>query len=121
MEQREKLDAAIDELQNLGVGAFTAAPPLFRLLWRVGVSVPPPLFLPFGRLALGFGAFFAVGWLPLQWLIRGGQLLDRLVVEVTISIVVGAAFGIILAAYYRYRARSLRLPSWAEFLANTSR
>jgi len=120
VELRERMDAAVRELERLGVEGFTAAPPLFRLLWRVGVDVRPPLFLPFGRFALLSGSFFAVGWFALRWLGRGGQLMGTVEFEVTLAIVTGAAFGILLAAYYRHRARSLQLPSWPVFVASLS-
>ena len=115
MEQREKIEAAVRDLRGRGVGAFTAAPPIFRWLWRLGVGVPPPLFIPFGKSAIALGVAFAVLWPAVGWLLRGGQFLDSLPVEAATALLGGTLFGISMAGYYRYRARRLRLPAWEQY------
>jgi hypothetical protein len=44
---QEKIAAAVAELVARGVGKSTAAPILYRILWRLGVHLPPPLFQNF--------------------------------------------------------------------------
>lgn len=36
-----------------------AAPPAWRVLWRMGIEAPPPLFMSFLPVALVLGTFFA--------------------------------------------------------------
>lgn len=48
----QKADHLIAELGQEGVGPYTVAPPLFRLLWALGLEVPPPLFLGFFPLSV---------------------------------------------------------------------
>ena len=115
MDQREKIEAAVRDLRDRGVGAFTAAPPMFRWLWRFGVNLPPPFFLSFGRAFAIFGGGFAVLWPAVNWLIRGGQLPGPPALEAATALVAGALFGLLMAGYFRLRARRLRLPDWESY------
>jgi Family of unknown function (DUF6404) len=49
-------------LQAAGIGRYTTAPPLYRLLWRMGVETPPPHFASLGSIALLMGLFFGMSW-----------------------------------------------------------
>jgi hypothetical protein len=40
----DKRRRALAMLDERGVSAWTASPPLYRLLWRMGARVPPPHF-----------------------------------------------------------------------------
>ena len=60
MTHLQKVDHLIEELGHKGVGYYTAGPPLFRLLWKLGSDIPPPFFLEFRKLALMIGTFFGV-------------------------------------------------------------
>jgi hypothetical protein len=110
--EREKIDAAVAELRSRKVGGSTAAPALYRLLWALGLRVPPPLFQGFPGLVLVHGTFFGlllalpIGLVtgvrnPLEW--------------VAAWVAGGLAFGVLMAAYFRGFARRLGLPRWAEY------
>jgi hypothetical protein len=62
MAHRQKVERLIEELSQQGMGYYTVAPPLFWLLWALGLEVPPPLFLGFRKLTLLMGTFFGVLW-----------------------------------------------------------
>ena len=96
---------------------FWREPAPFVTCWRrrFGVNVPPPLFIPFGRLAIVLGAGFAVLYPAVKWLLRGGQFRDPLPVEAATALLGGVLFGISMAGYNRYRARKLRLPTWEQY------
>jgi hypothetical protein len=116
-DHRGRVEAYIDEMAGLGIGTYTSAPPLFRLLWALGFEIPPPLFLTALPLTLIAGSMFAIFWglgmslvvwrssygLP-AWLVLG------------VAVLAGLLFGACLAAYYRWKARSLSLPSWENYL-----
>ena len=55
-----KLDSALALLAASGIWRSNYAPPIRRLLWRVGVNIPPPHLASFGFnfifSAIGFGA-----------------------------------------------------------------
>ncbi len=40
----EKRQRALAMLEERGVPGWTASPPPYRLLWRIGVRIPPPHF-----------------------------------------------------------------------------
>jgi uncharacterized protein DUF6404 len=115
MTHRQKVDRLIADLGKRGVGAFTVAPPLFRLLWSLGLEVPPPLFLGFVTLTLLMGGFFGVVWGVFMWLLQWQS--GRVPVETAVLNAVGAGllFGLSMAAYYRWKAVRLGLPSWESY------
>jgi hypothetical protein len=134
MTHRQKVDHLIEELRHRGLPASTAAPPLFRLLWALGLETPPPVFWGFipSMLFMGgfFGFFFGLFmelafliWLILGeglWLGHGGgQLLSRGIFGFTVvagvAAVAGLLFGLPMAAISRWKAAQLRLPSWEDY------
>ena len=115
MNHREKLERMYRHTDALGIGRSTVAPPAWRLLWRLGAEVPPPLFAPFLPMALATGGFFALGWGLVMWLgfwSRQGMTFGS---AVMLSLAAGAIFGLVMAGVYRYLARKHGLPAWAEY------
>jgi len=52
--------AIADVLEAQGVSRYKIAPPLYRLVWRLGVNAKPPIYQSFGMLVLSNGVPFAV-------------------------------------------------------------
>ena len=123
MTHQEKVDHLIEKLGQQGIGPYTAAPPLFRLLWRLGLEVPPPLFLGFRQLTLLMGTFFGVLWGVLwglfMWLWQWqGEIPAGVAVLTTVfaAVFAGLAFGLIMAVVSRWKAARLGLPSsWEDY------
>jgi hypothetical protein len=123
MTHRQKVDHLIQELDRQGVSSNMAAPPLFRLLWALGLEVPPPLFLGLFQYALVLGIPFGVLWGIGMWLWVWQELgLAGLIVGVPSTVVAGLLFGLVMAGFFRrWAARQLRwkgveLPSsWEEY------
>jgi Family of unknown function (DUF6404) len=125
MDYHEKVEAHIAELSRRGINKHITAPPHFRLLWVLGLKVPPPLFLPFLAnmgiasllvlidlyvvalglalipnlyvVAVGLGLVPASIWMPVVWIL--------------ISLLGGVANAI----YYQRKSRSLNFPSWQDY------
>jgi uncharacterized membrane protein len=111
------VDAYIAEMAALGVGTYTAAPPFFRLLWGMGLRIPPPLFMGYVPLTLITGGIFAVLWGIGMWLISWRTQSDMPIwLAVVVSLLAGLLFGLGMASYYRSRSRKLPLPSWQNYL-----
>jgi hypothetical protein len=55
----EKVHRYLSETREQGVGGWTAAPPLIRLLWLLSLDVPPPFYWSFAAVAVLSGCFFA--------------------------------------------------------------
>ncbi|CAN5191324.1 hypothetical protein BH23GEM2_BH23GEM2_23140 [soil metagenome] len=64
---RRRMLAITDELHTKGVGRYTSAPPIFRLAWRLGYDVKPPLYQSFSAIAISGAVWFAVVWGLFAW------------------------------------------------------
>ena len=123
MTHRHKVDHLIEELGQQGVGAYTVAPPLFRLLWALGSEVPPPFFLGFGKLTLlmgtSFGILWGVLWGVFMWLWAWqGQLPAAIGALVTVfaAVLAGLLFGLVMAGFIRWKAERLGIASsWEDY------
>jgi hypothetical protein len=97
-----------DMRQKLGLfGQFSAAPPIYRLLRRLGIKVTPPLFGSFWSLFWSYGVLY-LGIILIVWS-QGGHP------GFVLSGVFAAAGGAIAAALVRRKARKLALPRWEDY------
>lgn len=118
MTQNHKLEDYKRHMAARGVGEWSAFPPLWRILWRFGVAVPPPPFLGFLSLFALMGGLFGVLFGLAVWLLENGRY-EGISVEsaLWLALISGAAFGLAMAAYYRHLARKHRLGAWSTFPA----
>lgn len=110
-----KVEAYTALMASRGVGASTAAPPLWRLLWSLGIELPPPPFMGTAALCVLTGGLFGalMGlFLALAGLRRHPLSITELLVTAGIA---GLSFGIFMAAYYRHLARRHGLGAWSAF------
>jgi hypothetical protein len=115
MTHEELVAHFINDMKGRGIGAYTAAPAAFRMLWRLGVEVPPPHFASFWMLTLFMGVFFGVFWGLIMWAFVWR---DMPIALVLISAGLGGLlFGLAMAAYYRWHAGKLGLPRWEDYPA----
>lgn len=118
MTDNDKLDAMHRHLGALGVERSTAFPPAWRLLWRAGWHVAPPLFIGFWRLAAGTGAAFGLLWgLAMRLL----SAFFPVTVTVGSAALAGVSFGLLFAALVRMKARRYNLPPWSEYTGDGTR
>lgn len=123
MTHRQKVDHLVTELGQQGISSYTVAPPLFRLLWALGLEVPPPLFLGFRQLTILMGTFFGLLFGPLwgagMWLsVWQGQLPAGLVVLLSVFTggLAGLAWGLFMAWFMQGKAAQFGLPSsWEDY------
>ena len=115
MTHSQKVVRVIKDLQARGVNPYTTAPPLFRLLWRVGIQIPPPLFLGFSTLVVLFGLPFGALWagMMLVFMHRHHPLPPLLMPSAGAA--AGLLFGVAMALLTRRTARRLRLPRWSNY------
>ena len=107
-----KLKRAFVILEAAGVGKNSYSPPLYRIFWKCGLRVPPPQMSGFMINAILMGAFFAIGWGALMWVIVWSWQDTSLRTMVVASALAGLLFGLAMAAYARFTARRLMLPEW---------
>lgn len=129
----KRLMIALELLSERGVTPDEYAPPFFRLLWGLGLDIPPPHFMGFGTMALLKGPLFGIGLFIFLTLMssflhsmsvlglrppsaRGFSELmaDAFVVSLLVGGAVGSLFGLIAAGTAAYQRRRLGLPSWSD-------
>jgi hypothetical protein len=94
-------------------------PPMHRLLWRMGLRVPPPLLASFSANLFVMGGLFGLLW-GVLWRALMGLVLD--LGPLTLSITVGSAvaagllFGLLMALLMQHQRRRYPLPDWKTLL-----
>jgi len=111
----EKVEYMIRDLTKRGVNPYTSAPPLFRLLWKLGVELTPPLFRSFLGTALFMGSFFGAFWGLVMWLLLWHHDSMSLLGAGIVSASAGSLFGGAMGAYYRHKRAKLSLPAWRDY------
>jgi hypothetical protein len=107
----EKVRDFIALMSEAGVSQYHVAPPLYRLLWRLGVKVRPPHFQSFLVLTSITGGLFGLGMLCVSLLWADVPN----VVAFLLSSMAGVTFGVTMAAYFKQQAKDIQLPSWDKY------
>jgi|JI8StandDraft_2_1071088.scaffolds.fasta_scaffold280417_1 hypothetical protein len=116
MTQLSKIDHYKQRMAANGISPGTAFPPAWRVLWRLGVEVPPPPFVGFVPLALITGVVFGVLFGLAIWLFAVTGIIETSPASIPARAGLAAAlFGLFMAAYYRRLARKHSLGSWEAF------
>jgi len=92
-------------------------PPALRLLWRLGVDVPPPHFASFSSTALALGTFFGFAWGLAMWLFLWRAQAVPAETVLIVVFVAGLLFGTCMASYYAFGRRRYKLPPWNSLQA----
>ena len=116
MTHASKLQAYKQLMTQRGIGWSTAAPPLWQLLWSLGVALPPPLFMGFVPLFLLTGTTFGILFGTGAWVLgnRGNRTMSLGHAEV-VALITGTVFGLVMALYIRRLSRKQALGSWSAF------
>jgi Family of unknown function (DUF6404) len=113
---REKVERVVRELEAKGLDRSTTAPAIFSLLWTLGVAIPPPLFLGFVPVMLIFGVSYAFGIAVLLWLnFPADVVMFPANVVLWVSLISGVLVGLVMAAYFGRKAKTLQLPAWKDY------
>jgi Family of unknown function (DUF6404) len=121
MTHSEKLKKLYEHAPSLGISPYTLAPPIYRLFWRLGLEVAPPLFSAFLTNVLLMGGFFASAWGLCMWLFAWSFLGNiSPVIVLPFALIAGGLFGVIMALYSRYKAKQLKLPPWSQYTGQAS-
>lgn len=114
MTHDEKVAYLLNDLGQRGIGQYTIAPPIYRLLWRLGIEVKPPHFASFWSLVVPLGVVFGVLWGIFMWLFVWRHSAP-VGLDVATAALTGLLFGVVMALYYQWRARKLALPRWEDY------
>jgi hypothetical protein len=106
MNYPSKQSSALAILAATGLSRSSYEPPLYRLLWRVGLFLPPPHFASFGFNFVFNGVWFGAVWGTIMWLLVWSHQSWSGDAAIT-AVAAGVLFGLIMAVYFRYSARKL--------------
>jgi len=101
------------DMKTYKISGQVSAPPIFRLLWLLGIPVLPPLFLSFTALMIFSGGLFAAGWGSIMHFFVWTDA--SLVIQLGAPFITGAMFGLVLSTIYKLKSKALQLPSWKEY------
>ena len=106
------IQSALRFLDGKGLARVQSAPLLHRLLWRLGIALPPPILAGFGTNALVQGLLFGLFWTALMWLMlwQGSERpLALLLVagavtgeELLLAVAVGLAFSLTISFFAEF-------------------
>jgi hypothetical protein len=91
-----------------------AAPPLWRIAWRLGLKWTPPLFRSFWVNALAFGSVWAVVWL-IAWMYLPFLPMPDGVAAVGSALFGGLIFAVVTAGVADVHRKRLQLPHWRRY------
>jgi hypothetical protein len=106
--------AAQAVIEAAGIPTFRGEPLVFRLLWSLGLKVPPPHFAGVGINLAVIGTLWALLW-TIPGLFVGGW---TLVPDVFMWALAGLGIGAIQVAYIEQEARRCEIPLWEDLDAN---
>lgn len=118
------VQAALLRATEAGADRSSLLPLTHRLLWRLGLPVPPVAFSPAWLDALIlFATMYAVVplWLQVQLWWNPGFGGETLRVSAGVLTVLFAMFAVLLAAHRASERRRLGLPTWREFRRDWAR
>ena len=107
-----KRKQSLEVMARTGVSRSSYEPLAFRVLWRIGIAVPPPHFAPFLPIVLSIGMVFGVVWGALMWVILWAHIGIEWQRAFMTSGLAGLLFGSLMGLYYAYGRYKYKLPEW---------
>jgi hypothetical protein len=113
MTNDEKIEYYLRDMRQRAVGwraRWSAVPPIYRLLWRLGIKVRPPVFASFWSLAVPYAIFYGILFFIVWWLNVGHSITG-----LVLSGVAAAFMAASIAVGNRRQARKLAFPRWEDY------
>lgn len=112
MSFERKKERAIAIMESKKMWRSNYAPPLLRVLWKIGVTIPPLPFASFWQIAFLMGLFFGLSWGLIMWFCLWNDMGMPVTVAVGFSVLAGVLFGLPMAGYHWWRKKANKLPDW---------
>jgi len=112
MDFKKRRELALKILDDAGINSSVS--PYIRMLWLLGIKIPPPHFIKFWHASfimgapysLLMGAFFSLG--------ASTQKDFNFIFFAIPILIIGLIFGMAMGGYYAYSRKKHQLPSWEE-------
>ncbi|WP_422927259.1 DUF6404 family protein [Singulisphaera sp. PoT] len=115
MNHRQKVAQHIREMSARGINRFTTAPPIYRILWLLGIKVRPPFFQTPTALKRTLGCGMAVVAFVAISLWKRPHDPGEIAMYVLGAIGVAAAVGTQVAQQYTDLAKGMTFPRWEDY------
>ncbi|NIF73491.1 hypothetical protein F3J16_25390 [Burkholderia sp. Ap-962] len=114
MTPKLKIDRSLEILDSKGISRSSSAPFLHRMLWKIGIEIPPPHYLKWVQNFALSGVFFGPTWGALMYLLSLNRTPMSIGIAVFASMAAGAVFGICYATMTWSKGRKHGVPGWNE-------
>lgn len=108
---RFRREKALEILQRSGISRRNYLPPLYPLLWRMGVRLPPPHFARFHTNLLMAGSPLGIVGIGFYMMLHDQESASCAAMA-AVGVVTAALWGGAIATYYAISKRAHRIPSW---------
>lgn len=108
----EKKNKAITLMEGKNMWRSNYAPPILRLVWKLGGKMPPLPFAPFWQTLLLFTLTFGALWGIFMGIVSGNNADFSSVALLIASCKAGLIFGVLMALFHHWRRRANGLPRW---------
>ena len=115
MNHQEKVDRFVEDLTSRGAWKSNIAPPLWQLLWRLGVKTPPPLFLSFPKTLLIMGPVVGLLWGVIMWHLQYRDAGRTVLYAAILSAVFALVFSVVYAGIMGWMRKKYGLTTWEEY------
>jgi hypothetical protein len=109
-----RFDAAVAELNTVGVSGSNAMPPYLRIGRKLGFEPRPLHYETFARIAVSSGIYFAVTWGIFMSLVFWNDRGMPTAMQFFTAAGAGLLFGLGMAVWYRSVRRKNGLSSWDD-------
>ncbi len=118
MNFQQKVGHFLEEMEYLGISKFSAAPLLYRYLWRLGIQEPPPYFSTFKRnfIIQNLG-FLSLSIIVLCLMTMFFKLEFVLSITFVLPLLVfSSVFVFFNCVACQQQCKPLHLPNWEQYL-----
>lgn len=109
-ERKKERTLAIMESKKMWRSNY--APLMLRGLWTLGLRIPPLPFASFWQITFILGFGFALVWGLVMWLFTWKGMGIQPSWAILRSFSGGILFGVMMAAFHRWRKKANNLPDW---------
>lgn len=108
-------DAALKIMTRTPVSERNYCPPTFKYLWRLGIKIRPPHFMPFTHVFAFMGAPFAICAASMCQMMHQ-QIKDLASVTMAAGLFGLLFFGVPIAFYYYFGRKAYNIPAWDDIV-----
>lgn len=109
-----EIHIALAILADTNIWRCCYAPLIYQLLWRVGISIPPPHFASLSLNTLVFGLSFSIIWSIPVWYSFFSLMGIPVTIFIILAILIGITLGFSIAYCYHDSACKYDLPYYSQ-------